>query len=628
LAHPLIFAHENNGKPKFDEPFNTESVLVFHNAPCEYALPIPIRYLDRLRFRVEFRDDRRNDLMQPWANRAGVATEFVRQWESEFVRNRECKHISDHTESNIIGGRVASILDLYAGLKSDFGGIILRNDAIKHYRQVGSALQLRDEFLPIRNLSVDTNTLPHRFDVRSHRFGNFFHSLGGTRRLSDGSLHVSRLLSSRFPRFFCLTLHQISLLLNSHQRAISGAYATVANPNQKTGEGSYYACYQERPPIDTLLIIFFCSFLLGLLLAFGPIEHFDRDWRARCTSYIGLWCCGLSLLFWFMAGFAFPWTWGLPPQWIPAKWNSCPQKDYQRIPHGQIVSQKVLTPSDFTYYTIYMANALPTEKQIMIIGSLCEGSSIRSIERLTGVHRDTIMRLGVRVGQGCTALMDAKMRNLSCERLEMDEIWGFVGKKEKRVREDEDQSRMGDVWTFCAIDATTKLVPVFKVGKRDGASANAFVDDVAGRMMNRLQISTDGLKAYMDAIEGAFGADVDYAQIVKTYGSEEASNNRRYSPAEFVSSEKRVVMGFPDVDLISTSYVERLNATTRPHMRGLTRLTLAFCKKWESFEAAVGLHFAYYNFVKRHGTLRMTPAMAASVTSSFLSVGDLVEAAA
>ena len=299
------------------------------------------------------------------------------------------------------------------------------------------------------------------------------------------------------------------------------------------------------------------------------------------------------------------------------------------VAHGGLsVTQKLLTCAEFSYYNISMANILPTEKTIAIIGSLCEGSSIRSIERLTGVHRDTIMRLGVKVGQGCTALLDSQMRNLSCERLEMDEIWGFVGKKERHIRPGDDQAHMGDVWTFCAIDADTKLVPSFKVGKRDGSTANAFVADVAGRMRNRLQISTDGLKAYVEAIEASFGADVDYAQIIKTYGNEEVSNNRRYSPQKFVSSEKHVVMGFPDVDLISTSYVERLNATTRLHMRRLTRLTLAFSKKWENFEAAVGLHFAYYNFVKRHNTLRMTPAMAAGVTGSFWSVGDLVEASA
>jgi IS1 family transposase len=246
---------------------------------------------------------------------------------------------------------------------------------------------------------------------------------------------------------------------------------------------------------------------------------------------------------------------------------------------------------------------------------------------MTGVHRDTIMRLGVKVGQGCTALLDAKMQNLSCNRLELDEIWGFIGKKERHVRED-DNPKLGDVWTFCAIDADTKLVPAFKVGKRDKATANAFVADIAGRMNNRVQISTDGLRAYVDAVEKAFGADVDYAQIIKTYGHEETSNNRRYSAPEFVSCEKKVINGNPDQKLISTSYIERLNATTRLHMRRLTRLTLAFSKKFENFEAAVGLHFAYYNLVKRHNTLRCTPAMAAGVEQSFWSVGDLVEASA
>jgi len=273
-----------------------------------------------------------------------------------------------------------------------------------------------------------------------------------------------------------------------------------------------------------------------------------------------------------------------------------------------------------------MANVLNTDKQIMIVGALAEGSSIRSIERMTGVHRDTIMRLGVKIGQGCTALMDEKMRDLPCTRLEMDEIWGFVGKKERNVREGDDG--VGSVWTFCAIDADTKLVPAFKVGDRDAATANAFVADVASRMRMRVQISTDGLRAYVQAIENAFGGDVDYAQVIKTYGHEEVSNNRRYSAPEFVSAEKVHITGRPDMDLVSTSYVERLNATTRLHMRRLTRLTLAFSKKRENFEAAVGLHFAYYNFVKRHSTIRCTPAMAAGVANTFWSVGDLVEAAA
>lgn len=274
-----------------------------------------------------------------------------------------------------------------------------------------------------------------------------------------------------------------------------------------------------------------------------------------------------------------------------------------------------------------MANVLNTDKQIAIIAALTEGSSIRSIERMTGVHRDTIMRLGVRVGQGCKALMDFKLVNLPCTRLEMDEIWGFVGKKERNVKP-EDGNDVGSVWTFCAIDADSKLVPAFRVGERDAATANAFLMDVAGRMRNQVQISTDGLAAYENAIDAAFGADADYGQIIKTYGSITTEDNRRYSAPEFVSCEKKIIAGRPDYDLISTSYIERLNATTRLHMRRLTRLTLAFSKKRENFEAAVALHFAYYNFVRRHNTLRCTPAMAAGVEATFWSVGDLVEATA
>src|ERR1039458_4268572 len=193
-----------------------------------------------------------------------------------------------------------------------------------------------------------------------------------------------------------------------------------------------------------------------------------------------------------------------------------------------------------------MANVLPIEKQTAIIGSLCEGSSIRAIERMTGVHRDTVMRLGVRVGQGCTAMMSEALRDLNCTRLEMDEIWGFIGKKEKHLRPVDDP-RTGDVWTFCAIDADSKLVPSFKVGKRTSATADAFVQDVAGLIGQRGAISPPRVKAYVDAIEHSFGGDVDYAQIIKTYGHEEVSNNRRYSAPESVSSEKRPIFGNPDV---------------------------------------------------------------------------------
>jgi len=276
-----------------------------------------------------------------------------------------------------------------------------------------------------------------------------------------------------------------------------------------------------------------------------------------------------------------------------------------------------------------MANILPKAQQIAVIGALAEGSSIRSIERITGIHRDTVMRLGVRVGKGCAALMDAKMRNLSCTRLEMNEIWGFIGKKDRHVRPDDDP-QFGNVWTFVAIDADTKLVPAYKVGSdRDVKTATAFVLDVADRMKNRVQISTDGLRAYVDAIDWAFSGNVDYGQIIKTYGTEESVEaQRRYSAPKITGVEKKAIVGRPEFDLISTSYIERLNATTRLHMKRLARLTHAFSKKRENFEAAVGLHFTYYNFVRRHNTLRCTPAMAAGIEPSFWTVGDLVEAAA
>jgi IS1 family transposase len=274
-----------------------------------------------------------------------------------------------------------------------------------------------------------------------------------------------------------------------------------------------------------------------------------------------------------------------------------------------------------------MANVLDEGKQVQIIAALAEGSGIRQIERMTGVHRDTIMRLGVKVGKGCQSLLDAKMRDLPCKQLQFDEIWGFIGKKERHVRPTDDPT-MGDVWTFCAIDSETKIVPAFKCGKRDSATANAFVADVASRMRNRVQISSDALHAYVNAIEKVFGSDVDFAQIVKTYAHEETSTNRRYSAPEFVIAEKKRITGFPDMRLASTSHIERLNGTTRLHMRRLTRLTYAFSKKRENFEAATALHFAYYNFVKRHITLRATPAMAAGIERDFWTVKDLVEAAA
>ncbi len=272
-----------------------------------------------------------------------------------------------------------------------------------------------------------------------------------------------------------------------------------------------------------------------------------------------------------------------------------------------------------------MANVLPIDKQVAVIAALAEGSSIRSIERITGIHRDTIMRLGVRVGQGCQILLDSKMQDLECHYLQFDEVWGFIGKKERHVGI-EDSPEMGDVWTFCAIDSETKLVPAFRCGKRNLIMATEFVQDVASRMRNRVQISTDALHGYIEAVEESFGSDVDYGQIVKVYTHDPAQHpERKYSAPSFASAYRRAVMGNPEMELVSTSHVERLNATTRLHVKRLSRLTLAFSKKLENFKAAVALHFAYYNFVKRHNTLRCTPAMAAGIERDFWTIGQLVE---
>jgi IS1 family transposase len=273
-----------------------------------------------------------------------------------------------------------------------------------------------------------------------------------------------------------------------------------------------------------------------------------------------------------------------------------------------------------------MANVLSREKQIAVMGALAEGSSIRAIERLTGIHGDTIGRLAVRVGKACAKIMDEKMRGLNCDKIQMDEIWGFIGKKQANLRPGDAAKGYGDVWTWVAVDAETRLVPCYRVGKRDSYNAKCFVGDLATRVNGRVQISTDALAAYDDAIERGFGTQADYGQIVKTYTSSELGA-RRYSPPEIVHIKRNVISGNPDFKSISTSYVERQNLTMRMHMRRLTRLTNAFSKKLENFEAAVALHFAYYNFVRIHKSLRMTPAMAAGVSQTIWNVADLVDAA-
>lgn len=273
-----------------------------------------------------------------------------------------------------------------------------------------------------------------------------------------------------------------------------------------------------------------------------------------------------------------------------------------------------------------MANILPMEKQVMAINAMCEGSSIRSVERMTGIHRDTIMRLGVRVGNACAEYLNETMRNLSCQRVQIDELWGFIGKKQAHVKKGDDASK-GDVYTFIALDADTKLIPSYLVGKRDSYHATIFLDDLAGRLTNRIQLSSDAFPAYQKAVETGFGSEVDYGQIVKTFVASELSPGR-YSPPDIFTSKQSVIIGNPEKRDICTSYVEIHNRTMRMHNRRLTRLTNAFSKKLENFTASIALYLAYYNFVRSHGTVRCTPAMAAGVKNDFMTVEDLVKLSA
>lgn len=272
-----------------------------------------------------------------------------------------------------------------------------------------------------------------------------------------------------------------------------------------------------------------------------------------------------------------------------------------------------------------MANHLNLETKTVAVSMLCEGNSIRSIERITGVHRDTIMRLGVRIGEGCRQIMDGKMRNLPCRLIQVDEVWGFVGMKQKTALRRHSKAGVGDVWTWVALDSETKLVPTFAVGDRSGYMADCFIEDLASRLSHRVQLSSDALRAYTDAVERAFGAGVDYGSIVKTFSHSDLEEQRRYSPPEVMNVKRIPVAGNPVVDLISTSHVEKQNHTLRMHCRRLTRLTNAFSKKLENFKAAVALHYAYYNFVKSNIAIRCTPAMSAGVTNTFWTVRDLIE---
>lgn len=272
-------------------------------------------------------------------------------------------------------------------------------------------------------------------------------------------------------------------------------------------------------------------------------------------------------------------------------------------------------------------NKLPIEKRAQILGLLVEGNSLRATQRLTGVSINTVTKLLVDVGQACAEYQDKTLRNLTCKRIQVDEIWAFCYAKQRNVPAAKAAPEgAGDVWTWTAIDAETKLVPSWLVGPRDGEAALHFMDDLRGRLANRVQLTSDGLRTYLDAVEGAFGADIDYAMLVKLYG-ETPGSEKRYSPAQCIGARKRRIMGDPDFDHVSTSYAERNNLTMRMHMRRFTRLTNAFSKKVENHAHAVALHFMHYNFVRIHKSLRVTPAMAAGATDRLWELEDVVRLA-
>ena len=270
-------------------------------------------------------------------------------------------------------------------------------------------------------------------------------------------------------------------------------------------------------------------------------------------------------------------------------------------------------------------NRLDNTSRSQIIAALCEGNSIRAVERMTGISRMTITKLLIEIGAACAEYQDKALVNLPCKRVQCDEIWAFCYAKDKNVPEHRrNEFGVGSIWTWTAIDADTKLVASWTVGTRDSESARIFMGDLASRLSNRIQLTTDGHKAYLEAVDEAFSGDIDYAMLVKIYGESE-NPERRYSPAKYAGARITPVTGNPDIKHVSTSYVERQNLTMRMHMRRFTRLTNGFSKKLENHIAAISLHFMFYNFVRIHQTLKVTPAMAAGVTGRVWDVSDVVK---
>lgn len=271
-------------------------------------------------------------------------------------------------------------------------------------------------------------------------------------------------------------------------------------------------------------------------------------------------------------------------------------------------------------------NQLSIEKRAQIIGMLVEGNSMRAVSRMVGCSINTVTKLLVDVGQACWVYQHKVLRDLPCKRIQCDEIWSFCYAKEKNVPEDHrGEWGYGDVYTWTAMCADTKLVPSFLVGRRDAAFADIFIKDLASRLKNKVQLTTDGHKAYLNAVDDAFGGDIDYAMLIKVYGSPQSKEDqRRYSPAECTGTDIVRISGNPEPKDISTSFIERQNLTMRMSMRRFTRLTNGFSKKIENLEYAVALHFMYYNFARVHKTLRVTPAMEAGIADHVWTLDEII----
>ncbi len=274
-------------------------------------------------------------------------------------------------------------------------------------------------------------------------------------------------------------------------------------------------------------------------------------------------------------------------------------------------------------------NRLPTAKRAQILSLLCEGMSMRAVSRLADVSINTVARELVLAGKACVKFHDQTVRNVKSKRVQCDEIWSFVGMKEKQAKRKEHTGKrpesVGDIWTWTGIDADSKLVISWFVGGRDGGAAYELMSDLQNRLASRIQLTTDGHRAYLDAVDSTFGIGIDYAMLVKLYGADPNDTEHRYSPAVCIGTERNVVSGDPDPDHISTSYVERSNLTMRMHMRRFTRLTNAFSKKLENHCHMIALYTVWYNFVKMRKTLRMTPAMAAGVCDTLWTMEKIVE---